>query len=113
MSTAIPRRLLNERLRADFLTFLLMAFREVDPATDLRWSWHIEALAAAVMSTVEDGAVRRLLITIPPRHLKSITISVAFVAWMMGKNPALKFLVASYGNELASELHGQFLKVVE
>ena len=25
------------------------------------------------------------MITIPPRHLKSITVSVAFVAWMMGR----------------------------
>ena len=54
----------------------------------------------------------RLVITIPPRHLKSVAVSVAFVAWMMGRDPTLKFLVASYGAELASELSRQFRQVV-
>jgi hypothetical protein len=29
-----------------------------------------------------DGAIRRLVISLPPRHLKSLLVSVAFPAWL-------------------------------
>ena len=40
----------------------------------------------------------------PPRSLKSLLISVAFVAWLLGHDPALRIICASYGQELADKL---------
>lgn len=37
----------------------------------------------------------------PPRYLKSITVSLAWVAWMLGKHPELKFACISYSANLA------------
>jgi hypothetical protein len=45
--------------------------------------------------------MQRLVITVPPRYLKSISVAVAFPAWWLGKDPSIKIMVASYGAELA------------
>lgn len=47
----------------------------------------------------------------PPRHLKSITTGVAFVAWLLGRDPGKRIMVASYGDELASK-HGEHTRIV-
>ena len=36
---------------------------------------------------VARGEVRRLIICVPPRSMKSITVSVAFTAWVLGQDP--------------------------
>jgi predicted phage terminase large subunit-like protein len=45
--------------------------------------------------------------------LKSIAISVAYVAWRLGHDPTLRVIVVSYSAELAAELHRQFRMVVK
>jgi predicted phage terminase large subunit-like protein len=107
----VERRHLNEAIRDNFPLCLRFAFKELNPGEELKWNWHLDAMCW-LLSRTTNGDVLRALSTIPPRHLKSITVSVAYVAWMMGRNPALKFLVASYGAELANDLAGQFRRVV-
>jgi predicted phage terminase large subunit-like protein len=111
MSAPFDRQVHLDLMRTDFEYFLAVAFRIITPGVNLRWAWHLEAMAHA-LAQAAGGACLRLLITIPPRHLKSITVSVAYVAWMMGRNPALKFMVASYSGELANEHHRLFRRVV-
>jgi hypothetical protein len=47
------------------------------------------------------GENRRLIITIPPRHLKSICTSVALPAFILGHDPTRKIICVSYLQELA------------
>ena len=61
---------------------------------------------------VRSGKVRRLLVSMPPRTLKSIATSVAYPAWCLGHDPSLKFICVSYSSELATELARQFRLVV-
>src|SRR5438445_4955286 len=56
---------------------------------------------------------KRLLINQPPRSLKSISVSVAYVAWLLGHDPRVRFIVASYSGELAAALHLQFRMVID
>jgi predicted phage terminase large subunit-like protein len=49
------------------------------------------------------GDITRLIITLPPRSLKSICASVAFPAWALGHDPALRVICASYASELAAK----------
>jgi len=62
---------------------------------------------------VQLGEVSRLLINQPPRSLKSISVSVAYVAWLLGHDPTRRVIVVSYSNELAGELHRQFRMVID
>jgi predicted phage terminase large subunit-like protein len=62
--------------------------------------WHIDAICEHMSATL-TGDIRRLLINIPPRHMKSLGISVGFPAWAWIKKPALQFLFASYAHSLS------------
>ena len=56
------------------------------------------------MTALRSGKIRRLIINLPPRHLKSLLASVAFPAWCLGHEPSLQILCASYAQELADKL---------
>jgi hypothetical protein len=59
------------------------------------------------------GICRHLLITVPPRHLKWICAAVGLVAWLLGRDPRQRILVASYGADLATKHARDFRTVVE
>lgn len=54
------------------------------------------------LESVAAGKTKRLIISVPPRHGKSRLTSVELVSWMMGQNPALKVIMASYASSLAA-----------
>ena len=105
MSAALEVAAFRAATRADFLTFLSRAFAELHPGERLHPAWPLEAIAARLHAIDRDRGAR-LIVNLPPRSLKSITVSVAWVAWMLGRDPRLKFVCASYANEL-SEKHAR------
>jgi predicted phage terminase large subunit-like protein len=54
---------------------------------------------------VECGEIKRLIVTMPPRHGKSVLISRYLPAWYLGKHPDRDVLLVCYGKELAED-HG-------
>lgn len=90
-------------LRNDLTTFIARTFAHLDPQTTLSHNWHLELLADR-LTQVYTGKLRRLIITVPPRSLKSICASVAFPAWVLGKTPSKRIICASYGQELSNKL---------
>lgn len=93
----------REILRRDFYAFTHRAFLELNPQTKLIPNWHIEVLAAK-LDAVRRGEIRRVIINVPPRSLKSHCASVAFPAWLLGHNPSVQILTISYGQDLADKL---------
>jgi predicted phage terminase large subunit-like protein len=73
---------------------------------------HLDALCAK-LEAVERGECKRLLVTMPPRHGKSQTTSILFPAWALGRNPRKKFIVSSYGADLAQVLSRETQRVVD
>ena len=63
-------------------------------------SHHIRAICHQ-LERVANGECRRLLILMPPRHGKSHCASVAFPAWVLGRDPAKRIINISYGADLA------------
>jgi predicted phage terminase large subunit-like protein len=55
------------------------------------------------LEQVERGAIKRLMVFMPPRHGKSLTASCIFPAWFLGRNPRRSVIAASYGAELAED----------
>ena len=55
------------------------------------------------LEQVERGAIKRLMVFMPPRHGKSLTSSCIFPAWFLGRNPRRSVIAASYGAELAED----------
>ncbi len=50
---------------------------------------------------VERGEIKRLMVFMPPRHSKSLTTTIHFPAWYLGRNPDKRVITASYGASLA------------
>src|SRR5271166_2895051 len=90
-------------LRRDLVSFAQCCFRELNPRARFAMSGHIEIIAAKLMA-VRAGTVRRLIVNLPPRHLKSLLASVAFPAWCLGHDPSAQILCVSYAQDLADKL---------
>jgi predicted phage terminase large subunit-like protein len=90
----------NSSFEEEIVLFIRKAFNIVDSGTDYLHSWHID-LIGAYLSEIYKGNIKRLIINIPPRTLKSICVSVAFPAWLLGKNPSSRIIVASYSKILS------------
>jgi hypothetical protein len=95
MNQIQSRQLLNFKIRTDLATFIHRTFQTVSPAQAYQHNWHIEAMAWHLQQCMEGG-IRRLLITLPPRYLKSICASVAFPAWLLGRDPSKRVVCVSY-----------------
>src|SRR5688572_9591035 len=93
------RTLLGAVLRNDFAAFIQRSFQTVVPGQPYLSNWHVAAMAHH-LELCRLRKIRRLLITLPPRNLKSICTSVAFPAFALGHNPALRIVCASYSQEL-------------
>lgn len=102
MSSDFQRRLLDMVLRQDLLTFIIRVFQTVAPGQPYLPNWHIEAIAWYLVQCL-TGEINRLIITLPPRSLKSITASVAFPAFALGRDPSRRIICASYSEKLASK----------
>ena len=90
-------------LRHDLSTFIQRCFYYLNASTPYLHNWHIDLIASKLID-VYHGKIRRLIINIPPRNLKSICASVAFPAWLLGHDPAKKIICASYAQDLAEKM---------
>jgi hypothetical protein len=111
LSPAAQRAVVDELLRREFVAFVRRTFETVVPGEELHLNWHIRAMAH-VLEQVRQGKVKRLIITVPPRHLKSITASVAFPAFGLGHDPTKKFVCLSYSGDLAVKHAADFRAVI-
>ena len=104
-------RALDEARRRDFLSFVKMCFDLLTPGTSLMMARHIEGLAYH-LEQVRLGRIKRLIINLPPRYLKSLITSVAFPAYVLGHDPTKRVIVASYGSGLAVSLANDCRKII-
>jgi predicted phage terminase large subunit-like protein len=96
------RDLLDQIVRGSLKRFIHRAFQTVAPAQTFHHNWHIDAMAWH-LEQCASGEIKRLLITLPPRNLKSHCASVAFTAWLLGHDPTRRIVCASYSADLASK----------
>ncbi len=90
------RQLLGE----DFATFIGRTLQTVNPGASFLPNWHIDLLAE-YLEAARKGQCRRLLINLPPRSLKSVCVSVAWPAWLLGHDPSCRIIAASYSSALS------------
>ena len=104
--------LLNTLLRVKLGAFIERSFYTLNPGAGFVPGWHIRAMAHQ-LEHVERGEIQRLVITVPPRHLKSHSVSVAFAAWLLGLDPTSRIVAVSYGSDLAQNFSFQTRKIME
>jgi hypothetical protein len=92
----IHRILISSRLRP----FVGRSFLSLNPGKQLSSAHYVRAMCYQ-LERVARGEIRRLIIELPPRHLKSITASVCFPAWILGRDPTKRVVCVSYSNDLS------------
>lgn len=91
---------IKELLRTDFSSFIAKTLETADPGCAFLPNWHID-LIAEYLQAVRHGQITRLLINMPPRSLKSQSVSIAWPAWLLGHDPSARIMAASYSASLA------------
>ena len=71
-------------------------FPRSQPTHPFTLGWHVRVIAAK-LAAVHQGKIRRLIVNLPPRHLKSHLASVAFPAWCLGHRPSAQILCVTPG----------------
>jgi predicted phage terminase large subunit-like protein len=110
--THLERAFHDAILRTDFEAFLRRCFMTLNPGFRFLPNWHIPAIGCR-LQRIRRGDMTRLIINMPPRHLKSLTVSVAFAAFLLGHEPWRRIFVISYGDDLSSKHASDFRSIVE
>jgi predicted phage terminase large subunit-like protein len=92
----IDRELASRGLRE----FVRQAWPVVEPSTSFVHGRHIDAIIEH-LEAVSRGQIRNLLINVPPRHMKSLLVSVFWPAWEWITWPERRWLYSSYGAQLS------------
>jgi len=90
----------NKLLATDLSTFIGKTLDTVNPSADFLPNWHID-LIAEHLEAARKGQITRLIINMPPRALKSICVSVAWPAFILGHDPRARIIAASYAASLS------------
>lgn len=89
--------------RSNFAFFCRGAFKELLPTTKIHWNWHLDRIANEI-EDVLSGKTRQLIINIPPRYGKSLIVSVALPAFLLGHDPTAEIVCVSYAQDLADKM---------
>jgi predicted phage terminase large subunit-like protein len=114
----MPRKKISDEdafdalLRSNFEVFVERCFRTLNPGKQFSRNWHHQAIAYA-LERIHQGEDKRLVINLPPRSLKSLIVSVAFAAFVLGHDPSKRIIVISYGADLAGKHASDFRTIVE
>jgi predicted phage terminase large subunit-like protein len=92
----------RELARRSLADFARMAWSVLEPATDLKWGWVLDAICDH-LEAVTSGDIRRLLMNVPPGSMKSLLTGVIWPAWEWGPRgtPATRFVATAHKMDLA------------
>ena len=95
----------RERINAELcrrkLPHFIKKFWPIVDSHEFKSNWHIDCMSDHLVD-VKARKITRLLINIPPRHMKSLQVSVFFPAWLWLDEPQCQFLCASYAQGLST-----------
>jgi len=100
--------LVRENLYAHFRK----VFETVLPGQKFMPNWHVKAIAWHLQQCV-TGDIKRLIITMPPRYAKSLSGSVAFPTWVLGRDPNCQIICVSYSDSLSRDFSRLRHKVMD
>lgn len=92
----------RELQRRSLYEFFRSSWHVLEPGSELKLNWHL-SLLAEYLELVSTGEIKRLLINIAPRHLKSTLCSICFPVWEWMSEPSYRYLFLSYSARLSTK----------
>lgn len=90
----------RELMTRSLYQFAKGAWNVLEPGRQFKDNWHIQAICEH-LEAVSAGQIKRLMVNIPPRHMKTLLVSVIWPVWDWLKNPTRRFLSCSYKEALS------------
>ena len=92
----------TELCRRSLADFAKAAWHVLEPATDLKWGWALDAICAH-LEAVSRGEITRLLMNVPPGSMKSLLTGVIWPAWEWGPlgRPQTRIIGTAHKQDLA------------
>lgn len=100
-----------ELIRTDFKSFVRKAFSFIHDGKKLGDQHYIDYLCFELEKVI-NGETPRLLINLPPRHLKTFLGSICLAAWTLAKEPSARIIVVTYNDKLAEHLSRDIRKIL-
>ena len=100
----------NLFLESSLIEFYKAAWEVMDPAP-YQHNWHLDVIAEH-LEAISFGHIRKLCINLPPRHSKTLLVSVAWNAWLWCQpaderypliGPAARLMCLSYADTLSMD----------
>ncbi len=92
----------RRRAAADSLdVFVRQGWHVLEPGVDLIWNWHLD-LICRHLEAISRGELTRLVVNIPPGHMKSLLVAVFWPAWVWANDPSWRVLFTSYDMALST-----------
>ena len=87
---------------ASLSEFAKQAWHILEPSTELKWGWALDAICLHLQA-VSDEQIYRLLMNVPPGSMKSLLTNVFWPAWEWGplNMPGKRFLSTAHKQDLA------------
>lgn len=82
-------------------TFIRHAWKIVEHDREYVQNWHIDVLCEH-LEAVSRRQIRNLIINLPPRHMKSLSVAVFWPAWTWTWKPSECWLYGSYSPKLST-----------
>src|SRR4051812_18481281 len=100
--TTSPRSVEASLIRSEFGAFVRHAFRVIhgEKLGDQPYIDHL----CYMISRLIDGEIKRLLINLPPQHLKSFVGTICLAAFLLDRNPRLRIILTAYNDTFAESL---------
>lgn len=92
--------LLKVQAEKSLRSYVEQAWPILEPGVPFLPNWHIDYLVEH-LEAVTAGQMTRLLITIPPRYMKSLLVSILWPTWEWIRDPSGRWICASYAEALA------------
>ena len=90
----------RDRCSRSLRTYVKRAWNVLEPRTRFFSNWHIDAISDH-LEAVTRREIRNLIINIPPRHMKSLTVSVFWPTWSWINVPESRWLFSSYAASMS------------
>lgn len=104
-------KLIANSIRNDFYAFVQKAFSEIEGKSlgDQMYLAHV----CHRFQQLIDGDFKQMLVNLPGRHLKTFIGSICYPAFLLGKDPSLRILIAAYDEDLAADISRQIRDIMQ
>lgn len=108
----MTEQMIEALYRTRFEAFVKFAFGELRPNDTFAGNWHIDLMVDR-LQPITEGQPTRMVVNMPPRHLKSMICSQALPAFLVGNDPTKQIMLIVGSDELAQEFHAKLVKLMD